>query len=56
MFFCETCRVARNLPRSFLSTSYGKCEVCDRVGLCNDVPSKHLPMPSATPAREEGRT
>jgi hypothetical protein len=43
MFFCEACEKANNWPNSIFK-SYGKCEICDKVGECNDVPSKYLPV------------
>lgn len=48
MFFCGTCQKENKWPES-ISTSFGKCEVCDRVGGCFNVPSKNLPEPPKTP-------
>jgi len=42
MFYCEPCEKKYNWPNSFMK-SRGKCEMCDNVGVCNDVPSKYLP-------------
>jgi len=44
MFYCESCRVTREWPKSF-SMSFGNCEICGAVGSCYDVPSSKLPMP-----------
>lgn len=42
MFFCEPCRELRDWPESPLSRSYGRCEICDQVATCWDVPSSAL--------------
>jgi len=42
MFYCEDCRREKDWPASFM-TSKGKCEICDKVAICNDVPSSDLP-------------
>ena len=44
MFFCDKCAEKRDWPESF-SKSYGKCEICDNVTVCSDVPSRYLPIP-----------
>lgn len=44
MFFCEECRVANDWPGIRLA-SRGKCEVCEKVADCYDVPSSYLPTP-----------
>ncbi len=44
MFFCDPCGKERKWPDSIFQ-SYGPCEVCGKVGPCNDVPSKYLPLP-----------
>jgi len=44
MFFCERCKIEMYWPES-MSRSYGKCEVCDLVAVCYDVPSQYLPPP-----------
>jgi len=44
MFYCEKCEEKYGWPDS-LFKSYGKCEMCDKVAECNDVPSKYLPTP-----------
>ena len=41
MFYCEACRELNKWPISVFR-SQGKCECCDEVALCNDVPSKFL--------------
>lgn len=43
MFYCETCRAARDWPES-MSRSRGPCEVCHKTADCYDVPSKFLPL------------
>lgn len=32
MFLCNECT-----PRQTLAQSYGPCEICKKVGVCNDV-------------------
>lgn len=44
MFYCDPCRDQRGWPDSIFK-SRGKCEVCRTVAVCNDVPSKYLPLP-----------
>lgn len=44
MFFCKPCGDARAWPNSIFK-SYGKCEMCELPGECNDVPSRYLPSP-----------
>lgn len=41
MFYCDKCKEKKGWPESW-AKSYGKCEICDEVALCNDVPSSHL--------------
>lgn len=47
MFYCDFCRAAYKWPRSagwpYMGVSRGKCEMCDTVEYCHDVPSQHLP-------------
>ena len=50
MFYCGTCEKDNEWPDSFIK-SYGKCEMCDNVALCNDVPSRYLPMPKPKKAK-----
>lgn len=43
MFYCVNCANEHDYPqhdRDFMS--YGPCEVCATVGVCFDVPSKHI--------------
>lgn len=42
MFYCDPCAIKKNWPISMFQ-SYGKCELCDKVDECNDVPSSYLP-------------
>lgn len=42
MFYCEKCRVANSWPET-LSTSVGKCEICEETAVCFDMASKNLP-------------
>jgi hypothetical protein len=44
MFYCDPCADKREWPPS-LSRSYGRCEICDEMSVCNDKPSRHLPPP-----------
>lgn len=50
MFFCDTCAVERGWPGSW-SKSAGPCEICGKTAVCNDVPSRYLPLPK--PQKEE---
>lgn len=52
MFFCEPCREERSWPDSMF-TSYGRCEICDKVAECNDVPSRYLPVPKPKKIKTE---
>jgi len=42
MFYCDDCRIKRNYPER-LFQSYGRCEICKKVALCNEVKSENLP-------------
>lgn len=42
MFFCDTCAEKNKWPQSW-SKSGGRCEVCGKTAVCNDIPSKELP-------------
>ena len=44
MFYCDPCKDEKGYPESF-SKSSGKCEICDQIAVCNDVPSSRLPAP-----------
>ena len=44
MFYCDPCAEKNGWPMS-LRRSQGKCEMCDKVDLCNDTPSSQLPLP-----------
>jgi hypothetical protein len=44
MFYCQRCATRHKWPESF-SQSYGPCEMCGKVAVCNDVPSSWLPDP-----------
>lgn len=46
MFFCNPCKIENGWPGLWTS-SYGKCEVCNKVTECYDIPSKHLPVPDS---------
>ena len=43
MFFCDPCATKRKWPTS-ISKSSGRCEMCNKSAICNDVPSKYLPV------------
>lgn len=47
MFYCNPCGQERGWPINTPSTSHGACELCGKGGVCNDVASKHLPLPAA---------
>jgi len=44
MFYCNDCKIKNDWPESF-NESYGKCEICNKMSVCNDVSSSHLPKP-----------
>jgi hypothetical protein len=44
MFFCENCKQKNKWP-GWMPSSRGKCEICSKVAVCYDVPSKYLPLP-----------
>ncbi len=44
MFYCEKCKIKYGWP-GIMPSSRGKCECCDEVAYCYDVPSGHLPDP-----------
>jgi hypothetical protein len=43
VFFCEKCRIDRDLP-GIIPTAHGACEFCGKVAPCYDVASEHLPL------------
>ena len=43
MFYCDKCALEKGWPKS-IGKSFGTCEVCDEVSVCNDTPSKLLPI------------
>jgi len=45
MFYCPACAKRKSWPES-LARSEGRCEVCERVAVCYDTPSKYLPVPA----------
>ena len=45
MFYCNDCGEKRNWPIDTLFKSIGPCEICKVNSVCNDVPSKYLPVP-----------
>ena len=47
MFFCDPCATKNKWPNSF-HKSAGRCEVCGKASVCNDMPSSHLPVPILT--------
>lgn len=43
MFYCDSCAQKNKWPTDFfLPRSRGPCEVCEKVAVCNDVPSERL--------------
>lgn len=44
MFFCNPCATKREWPQSMFK-SRGKCEICNEIAVCNDIPSSNLPLP-----------
>jgi hypothetical protein len=49
MFFCNECKVKNKWGES-IGQSRGRCEVCGKTALCNDIPSKYLPVPEPEPS------
>lgn len=45
MFYCNKCGEKRGWPTDTLFKSGGACEICGKRAVCNDVPSKYLPIP-----------
>lgn len=54
MFICEPC-LEKNFNNWSLYKSRGKCEVCDEVGDCHDIPSSRLDEKVKTVSIEELR-
>ena len=51
MFYCDECAKRNDWPaHKFMLRSYGPCEVCDKVAVCNDVPSRALKPMKAPPS------
>ena len=44
MFYCDDCAEKKKWPLSILN-SLGLCEICEENKICNDLPSKMLPLP-----------
>jgi hypothetical protein len=42
MFYCSKCAEENDYPITFIN-SYGECEICRKVTLCNECPSLRLP-------------
>jgi len=45
MFYCHTCGKERGWPIDTFMKSMGACEICGKSAVCNDTPSKYLPIP-----------
>lgn len=43
MFYCDECAKRNDWPMN-MSGSFGRCEMCGKARLCNDVPSSRLPL------------
>jgi len=52
VFYCPGCAKKKGWPES-LARSQGACEVCRKVAVCYDTPSKYL---LGTPTVEDGPT
>jgi hypothetical protein len=52
MFYCEPCRKKWRWPMS-MHKSKGRCEICNHLEACYDVPSRHLPDPIGILTEEE---
>jgi len=50
MFYCDDCRIKRNYPER-LFQSHGRCEICKKVAMCNEVSSVYLPIPEKKKTR-----
>lgn len=44
MFYCDDCRKKHDWPEG-IGKSVGRCEMCEKKAVCNDVPCKYLPEP-----------
>ena len=44
MFYCDGCAAPRKWPQTIFK-SEGPCEVCGRIAVCSDMPSRDLPLP-----------
>lgn len=47
MFYCNDCGDKRDWPRT-LAKCYGSCEICGKIEVCNDHPSRKLSIPKRT--------
>jgi hypothetical protein len=45
MFYCNPCGERNSWPTHTPVQSIGNCELCNKAGSCNDVPSRRLPDP-----------
>jgi len=45
MFYCQDCAEEKGWPTDTMVKSRGKCEICGELAICEDVPSKFLPIP-----------
>jgi len=43
MFYCDDCRIKRNYPER-LFQSRGRCEICKKITMCNEVGTENLPI------------
>jgi len=48
MFYCDECAKEKNYPET-MGKSVGRCEICGKVALCNDMPSSKLPKSEPVP-------
>ena len=46
MFYCDDCAKENDYPTSIVK-SVGRCELCGKEAICNDVSSSRLPKPKA---------
>ena len=44
MFYCNPCAEKYGYPETMFKSS-GPCECCETDAVCNDMPSRLLPMP-----------
>lgn len=54
MFYCDECATRNAWPHPTLFRSRGDCEVCETRQVCNDMPSRLLPIPAPSTTAPTG--